>query len=220
MLTNGLLFAGRRRLALRELPRDRIVFQISLDSPTPALHDQHRGEGTWEKARAGIAIAREEGFRVRLAATVSDAGAEQAFRAFVEREGIPEEDCVLRRVALRGFADGGGGAVAVGPGAGGDAHPGRRLLAPGGGDGPGLLRHRAVLPARSRRSTRSGSPSPRSGASPPLWPASSGAPSSLARRTVSLAQRAAPGAASWYGGYFEAGRLVGRPASSWARVTK
>ncbi len=105
VLTNGLLFAGRRRIALREIPRDRIVLQISLDSPTPALHDRHRGEGTWEKTRAGIAIAREEGFRVRLAATVADAQAEQAFRAFVEREGIVEEDCVLRRVALRGFAE-------------------------------------------------------------------------------------------------------------------
>jgi hypothetical protein len=105
VLTNGLLFLGKRRLALRGLPRDRIVFQISLDSPGPALHDQHRGRGTWEKARAGIAIARDEGFRVRLACTVSDAPAEEAFRAFVEREAIAEEDCVLRRVALRGFAD-------------------------------------------------------------------------------------------------------------------
>lgn len=105
VLTNGLLFAGKRRLALREIPRERIAFQISLDSPTPRVHDRHRGEGTWEKARAGIAIAREEGFRVRLAATVADAEAEQAFRTFVEREGIPDEDCVLRRVALRGFAE-------------------------------------------------------------------------------------------------------------------
>ncbi len=105
VLTNGLLFAGKRRLALHGLPRDRIVFQISLDSPTPALHDRHRGQGTWEKARAGIAIAREEGFRVRLASTVADDRAEQEFQAFVEREGIPEEDCVLRRVALRGFAE-------------------------------------------------------------------------------------------------------------------
>ncbi len=105
VLTNGLLFAGKRRLALRELPRDRVVFQISLDSPTPTIHDRHRGEGTWEKARAGIAIAREEGFRVRLASTVTDAEAEQEFQAFVEREGIPEQDCVVRRVALRGFAE-------------------------------------------------------------------------------------------------------------------
>ena len=105
VLTNGLLFAGKRRLALRALPRDRIVFQVSLDSPTPAVHDRHRGEGTWETARAGIAIAREEGFRVRLAATIADEEAERDFEAFVEREGIAEEDCVLRRVALRGFAE-------------------------------------------------------------------------------------------------------------------
>ena len=105
VLTNGLLFAGKRRRALGGLPRDRLVLQISLDSPTPALHDRHRGAGTWEKARAGIAIAREEGFRVRLASTVSDAQAEQEFHEFVEREGIPEQDCVVRRVALRGFAE-------------------------------------------------------------------------------------------------------------------
>ena len=105
VLTNGLLFAGKRRLALAGLPRDRVVFQISLDSPTPELHDRHRGAGTWEKARAGIAVARAEGFRVRLAATVSDARAEEDFQAFIEREGIPEEDCVLRRVAARGFAE-------------------------------------------------------------------------------------------------------------------
>lgn len=107
VLTNGLLFAGQRRRALRALPRDRVVLQISLDSPTAALHDQHRGAGTWEKTRAGIAIAREEGFRVRLASTVTDAQAEQEFRDFLDREGIPEEDCVVRRVALRGFAEDG-----------------------------------------------------------------------------------------------------------------
>jgi organic radical activating enzyme len=105
VLTNGILFAGTRRRALRELPRERVVFQISLDSPTPVLHDRHRGAGTWEKARAGIAIAREEGFRVRLASTVTDAQAEQEFQQFIEREGIPEQDCIVRRVALRGFAE-------------------------------------------------------------------------------------------------------------------
>ncbi len=105
VLTNGLLFAGKRLRALQELPRDRVVLQISLDSPTAALHDRHRGAGSWEKARAGIASAREEGFRVRLASTVTDAQAEQDFQEFVEREGIPKQDCVVRRVALRGFAE-------------------------------------------------------------------------------------------------------------------
>src|SRR5215470_19966989 len=35
VLTNGMLFTGRRSETLRALPRDRIVLQISLDSATP-----------------------------------------------------------------------------------------------------------------------------------------------------------------------------------------
>src|ERR1043165_8028242 len=69
VLTNGMLFAGRRLETLRSLPRDRITFQISLDSPTPERHDLHRGAGTWMRAWKGIQRARAEGFRVRLAAT-------------------------------------------------------------------------------------------------------------------------------------------------------
>jgi organic radical activating enzyme len=83
VLTNGMLFAGRRGESLGALPRDRIVLQISLDSATPELHDLHR---------------------VRLAATVStDTEAEQ-FRQFLDEEKIAAEDRVIRRVALRGSA--------------------------------------------------------------------------------------------------------------------
>ncbi len=53
VLTNGMLFAGRRLESLQALPRDRIVLQISLDSPTPELHDLHRGPGTWARTREG-----------------------------------------------------------------------------------------------------------------------------------------------------------------------
>jgi sulfatase maturation enzyme AslB (radical SAM superfamily) len=49
VLTNGMLFAGRRAESLRALPRDRIVLQISLDSATPELPDLHRGPGTWAR---------------------------------------------------------------------------------------------------------------------------------------------------------------------------
>ena len=58
VLTNGMLFAGRRMESLRALPRDRIVLQISLDSATPELHDLHRGPGTWARTREGIQRAR------------------------------------------------------------------------------------------------------------------------------------------------------------------
>lgn len=104
VLTNGMLFTGRRAEILRSLPRDRIVLQISLDSATPHLHDLHRGPGTWARTRAGIERARALGFRVRLAATVStDADAEE-FRQFLDKEKIADEDRVIRRIALRGVA--------------------------------------------------------------------------------------------------------------------
>lgn len=104
VLTNGMLFTGRRAETLRSLPRDRIVLQISLDSPTPERHDLHRGRGTWARTREGIQRARAEGFRVRLAATVSTDSEAEEFRQFLDQEKIATEDRVIRRIALRGAA--------------------------------------------------------------------------------------------------------------------
>jgi pyruvate-formate lyase-activating enzyme/TusA-related sulfurtransferase len=104
VLTNGMLFVGRRLETLRALPRDRLTLQVSLDSPTPERHDLHRGAGTWAKAWKGIERARAEGFRVRLAATVATEAEAQEFRLFLDRWQIREEDRVIRRIALRGFA--------------------------------------------------------------------------------------------------------------------
>ena len=104
VLTNGMLFTGRRAESLRTLPRDRIVLQISLDSATPQLHDLHRGAGTWARTREGIQRARAEGFRVRLAATVSTDAEAEEFRQFLDAEKIAEADRVIRRIALRGTA--------------------------------------------------------------------------------------------------------------------
>jgi uncharacterized Fe-S cluster-containing radical SAM superfamily protein len=104
VLTNGMLFTGRRAETLKTLPRDRIVLQISLDSATPERHDLHRGPGTWTRTREGIQRARVLGFRVRLAATVSTDAEEEEFRRFLDEENIGEEDRVIRRIALRGAA--------------------------------------------------------------------------------------------------------------------
>jgi sulfatase maturation enzyme AslB (radical SAM superfamily) len=104
VLTNGMLFNGRRVEILRALPRERIVLQISLDSATPGLHDLHRGSGTWARTREGIQRARTLGFRVRLAATVSTDGEAEEFRQFLDQEKIVAEDRVIRRIALRGAA--------------------------------------------------------------------------------------------------------------------
>jgi pyruvate-formate lyase-activating enzyme/TusA-related sulfurtransferase len=104
VLTNGMLFAGRRLDNLRTLPRERLTLQISIDSPTPERHDRHRGKGTWARAWKGIQRARAEGFRVRLAATVSSDAEGEEFRRFLDEQHIGEEDRVIRRIALRGFA--------------------------------------------------------------------------------------------------------------------
>jgi len=105
VLTNGMLFTGRRSESLESLPRDRIVLQISLDSPTSELHDLHRGTGTWARTREGIQRARAYGFRVRLAATVSTDAEDEEFRKFLDEEKVAEEDRVIRRIALRGAAN-------------------------------------------------------------------------------------------------------------------
>jgi pyruvate-formate lyase-activating enzyme len=104
VLTNGMLFVGRRLQTLRSLQSERLTLQISLDSPTPERHDRHRGKGTWEQAWKGVERARAEGFRVRLAATVSTDQEAEEFRRFLDAHQIREEDRVIRRIALRGFA--------------------------------------------------------------------------------------------------------------------
>jgi pyruvate-formate lyase-activating enzyme/TusA-related sulfurtransferase len=104
VLTNGMLFSGARLETLRSLPRDRVTLQISLDSPTPELHDRHRGAGSWKRAWRGIETVRAEGFRVRLAATVFTDADDARFRAFLDVHRVPAADRVIRRVALRGFA--------------------------------------------------------------------------------------------------------------------
>ena len=58
---------------------------------------------------AGIQTARDEGFRVRVAATLSahDRRGLTAFHDFLEGLGIPREDQLVRTVAHRGVADSG-----------------------------------------------------------------------------------------------------------------
>lgn len=107
VLTNGMLLAGRRLQMLRSLPSDRLTLQISLDSPTPDRHDRHRGEGSWVRAWTGIERACTEGFRVRLAATVSTDLEAEEFRCFLDAHQVREEDRVIRRVVLRGSAEAG-----------------------------------------------------------------------------------------------------------------
>lgn len=107
LLTNGMLFHGRRREALSRMDRHRLALQISLDSATPDEHDRHRGAGSWKRAVGGIKIAREEGFRVRVAATLPHEQTHQVgpFHGFLDSLGIARDDQVVRALAHRGVAD-------------------------------------------------------------------------------------------------------------------
>jgi hypothetical protein len=99
-----MLFAASRLETLRSLPRERITLQISLDSPTPERHDSHRGKGTWARTWKGFERARAEGFRVRLAATVSSDAEAEDIRRFLDDHHVDGKNRVIRRIALRGSA--------------------------------------------------------------------------------------------------------------------
>jgi pyruvate-formate lyase-activating enzyme/TusA-related sulfurtransferase len=110
VLTNAMIFhRGARRAALEAMPRDRVTLQVSLDSAGPQLHDLHRGRRSHASTLAGIAIARELGFTVRIAATLyedeTDAAAE--LNALLDTLGIEPVNRLIRPVAKQGFAEDG-----------------------------------------------------------------------------------------------------------------
>jgi hypothetical protein len=104
-----MLFRGRRLDALRRMDRTRVALQISLDSASADLHDQHRGVGSWDRAVAGIRTARAEGFRVRVAATLpfEQSHELEPFHVFLDSLGIEPDDQVIRALARRGLSDDG-----------------------------------------------------------------------------------------------------------------
>ena len=109
VLTNAMVWQGERLRRLEALSRDRLTLQISLDSATADLHDRHRGDGSFDKAVAGIRQAIELGFRIRVAATLgSDAGADEAaLTGFFDELGLDDDQRVVRRIARQGSANAG-----------------------------------------------------------------------------------------------------------------
>lgn len=108
LLTNAMLFErGRRREILQGFDRERVTLQISLDSAGAQLHDRQRGAGSHAKALAGIRLARELDFSVRVATTYlpEDAAAAGDLHRTLGELGIREEDRLIRPVAQEGYAE-------------------------------------------------------------------------------------------------------------------
>lgn len=110
ILTNAMVFdRGRRLETLRSMDRGSVTLQISLDSAGPTLHDRQRGAGSHAKALAGIGLARELGFGVRVAATLSEDDLSSADRlhAALDNLGVDPADRLIRPIAAEGYAEAG-----------------------------------------------------------------------------------------------------------------
>jgi len=118
VLTNAMLFTGRRRCELAALAgRERLVIQTSLDGARPQTHDAWRGAGSFARALEGIGWARKAGLPVRVAMTQTPTNRDevQPLRELLGDLGIAGEGFAVRPLVARGFAAGESGAADVGP---------------------------------------------------------------------------------------------------------
>jgi MoaA/NifB/PqqE/SkfB family radical SAM enzyme len=110
VLTNAMLFTGRRRRELARLAgRERLVLQTSLDGARPETHDLFRGAGSWRAAMDGIETARTLGLPIRAAMTETDANAAEVeeLRTLLAGIGIEGDDFAVRPLVKRGVAEDG-----------------------------------------------------------------------------------------------------------------
>jgi MoaA/NifB/PqqE/SkfB family radical SAM enzyme len=109
VLTNAMIFRGRRWEQLTEIKNENLVLQVSLDGSQPEYHDPYRGAGSWQKTVDGIHKLLEYGFRVRLSTTETPANTAfiEQICAFRRSFGISDEDHIIRPLAKRGFSDDG-----------------------------------------------------------------------------------------------------------------
>ncbi len=107
VLTNAMLFRGKRLQKLRSIANSNLSIQVSLDGAQPGPHDAYRGEGTWTKTVAGIRQLVADGFHVCISTTETPANSSQMdeLRAFVHELGVAPQDHFIRPLTRRGFSD-------------------------------------------------------------------------------------------------------------------
>jgi MoaA/NifB/PqqE/SkfB family radical SAM enzyme len=107
VLTNAMLFRGKRLQKLRSIANPNLSIQVSLDGAQSGPHDFYRGKGTWTKTVAGIKQLVAEGFHVCISTTETPANSSliDELRAFVHELGIAEQDHFIRPLTRRGFSE-------------------------------------------------------------------------------------------------------------------
>jgi pyruvate-formate lyase-activating enzyme/diadenosine tetraphosphatase ApaH/serine/threonine PP2A family protein phosphatase len=116
VLTNAMLFTGRRRAELARLAgRPTLTLQSSIDGARAETHDRWRGAGSWTRAMDGLRYAAGLGLPLRVAMTATpDNGDEvDALREMLSAVGIAGEDFAVRPLVQRGFAAGAADAGAI-----------------------------------------------------------------------------------------------------------
>ena len=119
VLTNAMLFTGRRRSELARLAgRPGLTLQSSIDGARAATHDRWRGAGSWAAAMDGLRVAAELGLPLRVALTQTpDNGDEiEELRELLAGLGVHGDAFAVRPLVARGFAADAAGAVAVSDG--------------------------------------------------------------------------------------------------------
>lgn len=116
VLTNAMLFTGRRRAALERLARwPRLTLQSSIDGARAETHDRWRGAGSWDRAMDGLRFAADLGLplRVALTQTPDNAGEVEELRQMLAQIGVAGDAFAVRPLVARGFAAGTTAAGAV-----------------------------------------------------------------------------------------------------------
>ena len=116
VLTNAMLFSGRRRAELARLTgRPNLMLQSSIDGATAAAHDRWRGAGSWAQAMEGLRYAADLGLPLRVAMTQTPDNAHEVeeLRGALARLGITGDDFAVRPLVGRGFAAHADGALEV-----------------------------------------------------------------------------------------------------------
>ncbi len=116
VLTNAMLFTGRRRAELARLAgRTNLTLQSSIDGARPATHDRWRGAGSWVKAMEGLRYAAGAGLPLRVAMTATPDNATEVddLRELLAPLGITGDAFAVRPLVARGFAAGAEGGIEV-----------------------------------------------------------------------------------------------------------